>query len=158
MKINYSSLYLSSSPVLKALSMLGVVLCIRDITSSVIRNLGSVSLKHWKHWDSLDSVHLFNGLSLDSKAYCFPWHRLVIFFEGFLILIAGYENNLELLAILVHLFVELGKDWGEASAWWAPMGTKVNSDEFGSLAGLGEWHFSVFGHHVFDSWKVGLHS
>jgi hypothetical protein len=41
--------------------------------------------------------------------------------EGGFVLVTGHEDNLKLLAVLVHVLVELSQDGSEASAGRAPI-------------------------------------
>ena len=129
-----------------------------NFISSVISDLGSIGFENRQHWDSLHSVKLLNGLSSFIFEWnCNPWHGLEVSFECCIIFVTGYENNLADLSCFVNFLVPLAEQWGEISAWGAPMSTEVNSYEFKPFEGRGKGLLTIFSDDIFDSWKLIKH-
>ena len=113
--------------------MLSFLLSSVNLLSGIITEFSSIDLKEWEHWNTLDSMLLLNGLSIDLVRAGLEWHACEIILESGLVLVRRHEDHFKFLTVLIDFLVKTGEDWGEASAWWAPVSREIDCDELNTF-------------------------
>ena len=74
-----------------------------------------------------------------------PGHLTVVLVILLLSLVAGAEDDLNDLTVLVDLTIEISEDWGELSARRAIVHTEVDTNQFCTLEAIGRAHCALLG-------------